>query len=105
MCFSLGEKTIDDLLYSRSIRHEKEVPYPEGGFRADFEVSGDFVEYFGLKGDPEYDAKTETKRRLCRKRGIKLIAVYPRDLASRKKLEAKLAEVLPIRSEAQHKGE
>ena len=82
VCLSLGEKTIDDFLYSHGIPHDIEPSYPEGNFRADFVVDGVLIEYFGLKGDPDYDAKTKLKQRICRKHGIKLIAVYPNDLVS-----------------------
>ena len=51
---------------------------------------GTFVEYFGLKGDPGYDKKTRLKQKLCNKYGIKLVSIYPKDLASSKKLEEKL---------------
>jgi len=90
VCLSLGEKTIDDFLYAHDIPHEREPRYPEGLYRGDFLVDGVFIEYFGLKGDPDYDAKTRLKQRICRKHGIKLISIYPSDLVSRKKLERKL---------------
>ena len=90
ICLSLGEKTIDDFLYQEGLDHQIEPPYPEGNFRADFLVNGVLVEYFGLKGNPDYDAKTEMKRRICKKHGIKLISVYPSDLVSTRKLKAKL---------------
>jgi hypothetical protein len=90
VCLSLGEKTIDDFLYSHAIAHEKEPRYPEGNFRADFVVDGIFIEYFGLTGNSEYDAKTQLKQRLCKKHGIKLISIYPNDLVSPKKLRRKL---------------
>ena len=94
ICLSLGEKTIDDLLHSRGIAHEKEPHYPEGNFRADFLVDGIFIEYFGLKGDSDYDAKTRLKQRICKKHGIRLISIYPSDLVSLKKLNKKLLEGL-----------
>jgi hypothetical protein len=72
-CLSLGEKTIDDLLHAHGILHEKEPRYPEGNYRADFGVNGVFIEYFGLKGNTDYDKRSEFKRRLCKKHGIKLI--------------------------------
>lgn len=90
VCLSLGEKTIDDFLFTRGIEHEKEPRYPEGNYRADFVVDRVFIEYFGLKGNPDYDAKTKVKQRICRKHGVKLISIYPGDLASMKKLEGKL---------------
>lgn len=97
ICLSLGEKTIDDFLYSLGIPHQKEPPYPEGNFRADFAVNGTLIEYFGLRGDPDYDTKTKLKQRMCRKHGIKLISLYPSDLASTKRLKAKLLGGLALR--------
>ena len=91
VCLSLGEKTIDDYLHTRGVHHEKEPRYPEGNYRGDFEVGSTFVEYFGLAGNAEYDAKTKEKIRLCKKHGITLIAIYPQDLISQKKLEGKLS--------------
>jgi hypothetical protein len=87
ICFSLGEKTIDDLLHASRISHEREPQYPDGNFRADFLVNGVFIEYFGLAGDPDYDLKTKRKQELCKKHRINLISVYPKDLASSKQLE------------------
>ena len=91
VCLSLGEKTIDDFLYDRGVHHEKEPRYPEGNYRGDFKVDSAFIEYFGLAGNPEYDAKTKEKICLCKKHGIALIAIYPQDLISQKKLESKLS--------------
>lgn len=90
VCLSLGEKTIDDYLYSNGIIHSKEPRYPEGNYRADFLVANIFIEYFGLAGNKEYDEKISLKKKLCKKHGIKLISIYPTDLASIKKLEHKL---------------
>ncbi len=96
VCNSLGEKTIDDLLLRMQIEHEKEPRYPEGGYRADFKVGDVLIEYFGLKGNPEYDQKTAAKIRLCKKHKIKLVAIYPEDISSGKKLSNKLKKLLPI---------
>jgi hypothetical protein len=90
ICLSLGEKTIDDFLYQHSIAHDKEPRYPEGNFRGDFLADGIFIEYFGLKGDPDYDAKIRQKQRICKKHNIKLISIYPRDLVSPSRLKQKL---------------
>lgn len=92
-CFSLGEKTIDDYLCKRGIVHRKEPKYPESNFRADFLVGDVFIEYFGLAGDSGYDIKTEEKQRLCKEHGIKLIALYPKDLITMSKLEKRLSEL------------
>lgn len=94
VCLSLGEKTIDDYLHSHGIYHEKEPRYPEGKFRGDFKAGDTFIEYFGLTGNPEYDAKTKEKIRLCKKHNITLVAIYPVDLISQKKLEDKLSVLL-----------
>jgi|APSaa5957512622_1039677.scaffolds.fasta_scaffold36419_2 hypothetical protein len=94
VCLSLGEKTIDDYLFGNGIPHEIEPRYPEGNYRADFLVNAVFIEYFGLEGNPEYDAKTKLKQRLCRKHGIRLISIYPEDLISIKKLDRKMAPIL-----------
>lgn len=91
VCLSLGEKTIDDYLYKNGIIHQKEPRYPEGNYSGDFKIGDVLIEYFGLTGNPEYDAKTKEKIRLCQKHNITLIALYPADLVSQKKLEDKLS--------------
>ena len=94
VCLSLGEKTIDDYLHTHGVHHEKEPRYPEGKYRGDFKVGTAFIEYFGLTGNPEYDAKTKEKIRLCEKHNIVLIALYPRDLISQDIVERKLSVFL-----------
>ena len=96
LCLSLGEKTIDDTLYALGIPHEKEPSYPEGNFKADFIANSVFIEYFGLTGDVYYDEKMKQKQRICKKHGIKLIAVYAIDLSSSKQLETKLLSGLTL---------
>ena len=91
ICLSLGEKTVDDYLHAHGIHHEKEPRYPEGNYRGDFKVGAAFIEYFGLTGNPEYDAKTQDKIRLCKKHNITLVEIYPQDLISQQKLENKLS--------------
>lgn len=94
MCFSLGEKTIDDWLFEHAIPHDREPPYPEGNYRADWLVRETFVEYFGLAGDADYDARIEEKKRICERHGIILVAIHPKDLASRASYEKKLEGLL-----------
>ena len=94
ICYSLAEKTIDDYLYRHNIKHEKEPGYPASNMRADFRIGPAFVEYFGLHGDPEYDAKTKRKTALCMEHGITLISLFPKDVVDRKSMEKKLATVL-----------
>lgn len=93
-CYSLGEKTIDDWLSARKIPHEKEPPYPGTAFRGDFLVNGAFVEYFGLAGNPEYDARAAAKRLAADQAGIRIVPVYPGDLAKRGGLEHAFAWIL-----------
>lgn len=93
-CLSLAEKTIDDFLAAEGIVHEKEVPYPEGGYRADFAVQDTFIEYFGLQSRDDYALKTRRKIELCRSAGIRLIEIYPEDLTVTARLRKKLRAVL-----------
>ena len=93
-CLSLAEKTIDDFLTAEGIAHEKEVPYPEGGYKADFAVQDTFIEYFGLQTRDDYALKTSRKIELCRSAGIRLIEIYPQDLTVTARLRRKLMPVL-----------
>ena len=81
LCRSLGEKNIDDWLYSNGIPHEREVRYPGSkAFRADWKVGEYFIEYWGLKGQEDYDEKMEIKKKLAQKYGISLISITPMEL-------------------------
>jgi len=91
ICHSLGEKTIDEYLFAHDIYHEREPRYPESNYRGDFKIGKAILEYFGLTGNPEYDAKTKEKISLCEKHGISLVALYPKDLISQEKFESKLS--------------
>ena len=94
ICLSLGEKTIDDLLYSMGIEHEKEPKYPERNYRADFKVNNVLIEYFGLKGQPEYDKKIIIKKQICKKHGIKSLSLYPKNVINPKTLENKILRII-----------
>jgi len=96
VCLSLGEKTIDDLLHAHGISHDKEPRYPGSNYRADFLVGDVYIEFFGLTGNAEYDAKTKRKQRLCREKGIELVSIYPKDLVSVKQLQRKLLTKLRV---------
>jgi len=89
LCFSLGEKTIDDILFNMGLTHEREPSYPESALRADFKVGDMLIEYFGLAGNPDYDEKTKIKLELAQQHHVRLLSIYPRDLADRKRLESK----------------
>jgi hypothetical protein len=90
LCFSLGEKTVDDLLTEMGLSHEKEPHYPESTLRADFLVGETYVEFLGLKGDLDYDEKTAAKTRLCKAADLRLLFIEPKDLMSRKSLVKKI---------------
>jgi len=94
VCFSLGERTIDDFLHARGITHDKEPSYPETNYRADFAVNGILIEYFGLQGDPEYDNKIKEKQEICKKYDTSLISIYASDLVNITRLESKLRIIL-----------
>jgi len=79
VCLSLGEKTIDDILYYRIV-HSKEPSYPEGNYRGYFKIGDIIVEYFGLVGNPDYDKKIEIKRDIAKRHNINLIEIFPEDL-------------------------
>lgn len=95
LCLSLGEKTIDDFLFNHQIEHQKEPRYPECNYRADFLIGEVFVEYFGFAGNPEYDARSKEKVNICKRHGITLISIHPKDLLSIERLSAKLLGVKP----------
>jgi hypothetical protein len=94
VCLSLGEKTIDDLLFALGIEHKKEPKYPEGNYRADFLIGDIFIEYFGLAGDASYDERARIKAAICAAHSIKLIAIYPRDLSSVRLLKSKILDAM-----------
>ncbi|MFL1427262.1 MULTISPECIES: hypothetical protein [unclassified Nocardiopsis] len=94
VCNSLAEKTIDDWLTDNGIEHTKEPRYPDSQMRADFEVGGTLIEYFGLVGRVEYDEKVELKRALAKKHRIKLVEIHPKDMASWDRYQARLAKIL-----------
>ena len=81
VCFSLGEKKIDDWLYRHRIPHEKEPKYPgDSNLRGDWKVGNYFIEYWGLKGKKDYDDKIFLKKEIARENKIKLIEINPKDL-------------------------
>jgi len=80
-CRSLGEKNVDDWLYRHSIPHEKEVRYPgKRAFRADWKVGDYFIEFWGLRGEEDYDKKMEVKTELAKQYSIPLISLNQQDL-------------------------
>ena len=80
VCLSLPERTIDDWLSAYGVDHEKEPRYPDSNYRGDFLVGDSFIEFFGLVGNPDYDARIQEKRELAGRHGIDLLEVYPNDM-------------------------
>jgi len=81
ICDSFTEKIIDDWLYSQNIKHQRNVPYPNSPYTADFLIKGKFIEFFGLSGElEEYDRIKKRKEKLAEKYKLKLIKIYPKDL-------------------------
>lgn len=81
VCDSFAEKIIDDWLYSKNIKHQRNTIYPNSSYTVDFLINGKFVEFLGLSGElKEYDKNTKLKERLAKKYNIKLIKIYPKDL-------------------------
>ena len=81
-CRSIGEKIIDDWLHENGIKHTREPKYPEGKFRADFEIDGKFIEYCGMAGNPEYDSKIEIKKSIALKHNIELVCLESKHIVN-----------------------
>ena len=93
LCRSLAEKTIDDFLFQHGVEHNREVTYGPG-FRSDFAVGHVLIEYFGLIGDPQYDARHAAKLAYCEQEHVTLISLYPDDVVNRNRLSLKLERLL-----------
>ena len=85
---SRGEKVIADFLFEHDIiyRYERNFWWNDHSYRPDFTIGdnrGIVIEYFGLEGDPDYDAMSEEKRNYWRdKPNWRLIELSPNDLRS-----------------------
>lgn len=79
-CKSIAEKNVDDWLFQNGIKHEKEVKYPNSNYIADWKVDGHYIELYGLKGIPEYDAKIIDKRKYAEEGGFKIIELFLNDV-------------------------
>ena len=88
---SFGEKVIANFLFEHGIEYKYERAFWWNGrkYRPDFTIPtgnnrGVIIEYFGLKGDPEYDAMSEDKRNYWRdKPRWKLIEFFPYQLKNK----------------------
>jgi len=85
---SFGEKIIADFLFEHNINYKYERSFWWSGinYRPDFTIftgnnQGVIIEYFGLKGDPDYDEMSEKKRQYWENQnGWQLLEFYPNDL-------------------------
>lgn len=91
-CDSISEALIDNWLTENEIKHTRDFPYPNSGHKADWAINNKiFIEYFGLAGDSQrYDRDIKIKQRLCKKFGVKLISIYPKDLYPKQDFPTKL---------------
>lgn len=88
---SYGEKLIADFLFEHDIAYKYERNHWWSGinYRPDFTIfvtpqRGLIIEYFGLRGDPDYDEMSESKRDYWQaKPGWTLIEFTPEDIASK----------------------
>ena len=87
---SFGEKVIADFLFEHDIAYKYERNHWWSGinYRPDFTVfqtpkSGTIIEYFGLKGDADYDEMSEKKREYWKgKKDWMLIEFAPGDIGA-----------------------
>jgi len=99
LCDSVSEALIDNWLTENSISHKKDASYPETNHKTDWLISSMgqkiFIEYFGLANDsPRYDCTVRKKKELCRRHNLTLIAIYPRDIYPKERLDNKLRDKL-----------
>ncbi len=88
---SFGEKVIANFLFEHDIDYKYEWAFSWDGrnYHPDFTIfirsnRGIIIEYFGMKGDPEYDAMSEDKRNYWRHTpGWELIELFPFQLAKK----------------------
>ncbi len=88
---SFGEKLIANVLFENAIdyKYERNFNWDGVNYRPDFTVlrpdgGGVVVEYFGLKGDPDYDEMTLRKRRFWeQQKNWTLVEVFPSDIGTR----------------------
>jgi DNA helicase-4 len=85
---SAGEKIVANALFEHGVtyRYEQSRLWNGVNYRPDFTIPSDgdggvIIEYFGLTGDPEYDAMTRKKRAYWRQQdGWTLLEFFPRNL-------------------------
>lgn len=92
---SRDEKLVDDWLDARGIPHEREPRLK--GMRADWRVGDVYVEYWGMASQQGYEARRAAKLALYRRRGLKLVEIFPEDLGQLEERLGWLAAAPPVR--------
>ncbi|HET6405658.1 MAG TPA: hypothetical protein VFH78_13525 [Candidatus Thermoplasmatota archaeon] len=82
---SREERVIDDWLDKRGILHEREPKLK--GMRPDWRVGDVYIEYWGMANQQGYEARRAAKVAMYRERRLRLVELFPEDLAH---LETKL---------------
>jgi hypothetical protein len=81
---SISEKIIDEWLFGKGIKHEKNKRYPNSNRDCDFYLSDYdiWIEYFGLAGGgiEEYEMGIIEKRGIAEKNNFKILEITPKDL-------------------------
>ena len=92
----LGEKLVDEILSSEGISHAREVHYPGTNLRSDWTCGDTHVEFFGLTAT-WCTTRTRSQARARKKTGLRLIELYPADVADPTELRARLGATWPTR--------
>lgn len=94
---SRGEKLIADFLFEHDIhyQYERQFYWDKVPYKPDFTLSdatgcaGIIIEYYGLQGDPDYDAQILQKRGFWEKRkSWKLLELSPRDFSGKNRSQS-----------------
>lgn len=94
-CDSFAEFIIDNWLYQHKIPHQVHVRYLNSAMSSDFLINNVRIEFIGLEGEiKRYDQLLKKKRILIKKRGLKVIEIYPKDLFPKNKLDLVLKPIL-----------
>lgn len=95
---SKSEQRIDNILTDLGIDHLYEPPTRLSGERIlpdwylpEYDA---YIEYWGLEGQPEYDARTKRKLKLYAEHGKKVLSLEPRHFRSQKILETRIKQFL-----------
>jgi len=86
-CYSISELIITEFFIKLKFKYKKEGYYKEissdnkfGNMKFDWILYDEIiVEFFGINDD-EYRKKSKLKLSLCKKNGLKIIPLYPKDL-------------------------